>query len=147
MGLPGAGKSTILSNRYEMENYTLIDPDKIKEEKADYDPKNPDVYHAWSKQEQEIRTAQAVYNNENLIIDGTGTNVELMYKRIKELQSKGYEVELLYVKVSLKTSLKRNSQRERNVPERVIYSKYETISIAFEILSDIADKISIVKND
>lgn len=147
MGLPGAGKSYVLNENYNMEDYILIDPDRIKEEKEDYDPKHPEVYHEWSKKEAKMRMAMAVYQGQNLIIDGTGTNVEKMYKQIKELQMQQYKVILLYVKVSLKTSIKRNSERERNVPESIIYEKFETIEYAFDILSGIADEIKVVVNE
>lgn len=147
MGLPGAGKSYVLDNNYDMSQYVMIDPDAIKQEKSDYDPKNPAVYHDWSKRQAKIRTLQAIDNEQNIIIDGTGTNVEKMVKQIIELQSCGYEVTLLYVKVSLATSLYRNSKRARNVPEEVIYEKYELIGTAYEILSSYADIARVINND
>jgi predicted ABC-type ATPase len=147
MGLPGAGKSYVLKNNYNLAEYVQIDPDLIKTEKSDYNPKKPEVYHEWSKKEAKIRTAKAIYNEQNLIIDGTGTNVEKMYKQIRELQSEGYIVELLYVSVSLETSLFRNAKRERNVPENIIFEKFETITYAYEILSKVANIARIINND
>lgn len=147
MGLPGAGKSTVLNKRYNVANFVVIDPDEIKKEKEDYDPKHPEIYHEWSKKQAKLRTVNAIANEQDLIVDGTGTNVEKMYKQIKELQSEGYEVEVLYVKVALKTALERNARRERTVPENIVYEKYETITYAFEILSAIADVVSVVEND
>lgn len=147
MGLPGAGKSYVLNENYDLNNFVLIDPDEIKKEQHDYDPKRPEVYHEWSKKEAKIRTQIAIYNQQNIIIDGTGTNVEKMYKQIKDLQIEGYEVELLYVKVKLQTSLERNAKRERTVPQNIIFEKYETITYAFEILSGIADIVTVINND
>ncbi len=147
MGLPAAGKSTILNRDYDLTGYAVIDPDEIKKEKSDYDPKHPEVYHVWSQQQAKLRITQAIAMNQNIIIDGTGTNVEKMYKQITELQSNGYTVELLYVSVALKTSLERNRNRERNVPESVILEKFDTITYAFEILSKIVDNITVVNND
>jgi predicted kinase len=147
MGLPGAGKSYVLKNNYDLSLFVQIDPDLIKTEKADYNPKDPQVYHDWSKKEAKIRTAKAIYNGQDLIIDGTGTNVEKMYKQIRELQSEGYSVELLYVSVSLETSLFRNAKRERNVPEHVIFEKFETITYAYEILSKVSNTARIIQND
>ncbi len=146
MGLPGAGKSYVLNNNYDMSKYTMIDPDEIKKEQADYNPKNPAVYHVWSKKQAKLRTAIAIANDENLIIDGTGTNVEKMVKTITELQAEGYNVTVLYVKVKLETSLYRNAKRERNVPEAIILEKYETITTAFEIISSYAN-VRVINND
>lgn len=147
MGLPGAGKSTVIARQFNASEFTMIDPDAIKTEKSDYDPKNPSVYHEWSLLEATARTSHAIANGENLIIDGTGTNVESMYRKIKQLQAAGYNVTLLYVRVSLQTSLRRNAARERNVPENIIREKNESIATAFEILSAIVDQVKVVNND
>lgn len=147
MGLPGAGKSYVLKNNFDTTGFIVIDPDAIKEEKADYNPKQPAVYHDWSKEQAKIRTQQAIENGQNLIIDGTGTNTPKMVKQIRELQSYGYEVTLLYVQVSLSTSLYRNAQRARTVSEEVIYQKYPLIDKSFEVLSDYADIAKKINND
>jgi predicted kinase len=147
MGLPGAGKSTVIAREFNASEFTTIDPDQIKAEKADYDPKRPEVYHAWSTQEAKARISRAIANGENVIIDGTGTHVETMYRKIKELQGAGYHVTLLYVRVSLQTSLRRNAERERNVPESVIREKNENIASAFEILSGMVDEVRVINND
>jgi len=147
MGLPGAGKSYTLNNNYDVTGYTMIDPDEIKKEKADYDDKKPSVYHEWSKKEAKARIARAMANDENLVIDGTGTNVEKMYKQITELQADGYTVEILYVKVKLETAIERNAKRARTVPVEIIHEKFETISTAYEILSSIANKATVINND
>lgn len=147
MGLPGAGKSYVVDRNYNTSEFTIIDPDAIKEEKEDYNPKQPEIYHEWSKKEAKARTAKAVTDNENLIIDGTGTNSDKMVKQIVDLQSQGYTVTVLYVKVSLATALARNASRERNVPEEIIYEKYSLISTSFEILSGYADVLKVICND
>ena len=68
-------------------------------------------------------------------------------KYVKDLQDNGYFVELVYVKVALKTALKRNSERERFVPEEAIREKNEFIPGSFEVLSGIVDKVKVFKND
>lgn len=149
IGLPGAGKSTIVHTQYAdfLKSAILLDPDKIKEEKPDYNPKKPWVYHTWSKQEAEKRFLQAITDGKNIILDGTGTNVPKMYNRIKYLQSQGYYVKLIYVVVSLQTAIKRNNSRDRVVPEYIIREKYEVIDTSFLILSDVADESIKIKND
>ena len=146
-GLPGAGKSWVLGKNYNLEDYTVIDPDEIKKEKADYNDKQPEIYHEWSKAEAKFRMAAAIHKEENLVIDGTGTNVEKMAQWMIELQAAGYEVELLYVKVKLQTALDRNTARPRVVPAEIIYEKYETITTAFEILASIANTVTVISND
>lgn len=147
MGLPGAGKSTVIAREYNVAQFSMIDPDAIKAEKADYDPKNPAVYHEWSCLQADARTAQAIADGSDIIIDGTGTNVENMFRKIKSLQAAAYSVTLLYVRVSLQTSIARNAARDRNVPESIIREKNQNIATAFEIISGIADQIRVINND
>jgi len=147
MGLPGSGKSTVLHNEYNVSEYTMIDPDEIKKSNPDYDPKAPELVHDWSQAEANRVLNEAIRDSKNIIIDGTGTNSEKMVKRINELHSFGYSVEVLYVKVNIKTSLERNRKRERSVPEAVIYEKAGLISTSFEIVSSYADSVKIINND
>jgi len=149
MGLPASGKSYTIKKHYSdfQENAVLIDPDEIKKTHPDYDPKNVQPIHSWSKKIAKQKMLRAIANEENMIIDGTGTNSEKMVKWIKDLQAQGYTTEIVYVKVSMKTSLKRNRQRERFVPEEIIREKAEFISTSFDILSSIADEITVIDNN
>lgn len=147
MGLPGAGKSTVVNKLYSVDCFVVIDPDLIKEEMPDYDPKHPEVHHEWSKNQALIRQESAINEGKNLIIDGTGTNVEKMYAQIKMLQAQGYSVTLLYVEVRLETAIARNASRPRVVPEEIIREKWEFVETSFEILSKIADEVVRIKND
>ncbi|MGM0409122.1 MAG: zeta toxin family protein [Bacillota bacterium] len=149
MGLPGAGKSYILNRDFEteVEEYVMVDPDLEKQQHPEYDPENPAAIHEWSKKQANKKRYNAIANDKNMIIDGTGTNSEKMVKRIVELQSAGYTTEVVYVQVSLQTSLKRNAQRPRTVPENIIREKAELISTSFEIISRYADEITVIDNN
>lgn len=147
MGLPGSGKSTTLKKMYDLSNYAVIDPDEIKKEMPDYDPKNPAVYHEWSKEQADSRTTRAIAEGRNIVIDGTGTNEGKMLTQISDLQMKGYLVELVYVKVQLATAIERNNKRARTVPIDIILEKYGLIDRAVDILSKVVDEFKIVNND
>lgn len=148
MGLPAAGKSTYVNNNYALENYTLIDPDLIKESHPDYDPKNPAALHGWSQEIVNRLWAECLQaGTGHYIVDGTGTNSEKMVKRMNEARKAGYEINLVYVTCSLETSLARNAARERNVPEFVVKEKAETIATSFELISPYADNVQIIDNN
>lgn len=149
MGLPGAGKSYILETRYQKELHqsVVIDPDLEKQSHPDYDPSKPELIHEWSKEKAKAKLLKAIAEKKNLIIDGTGTNLEKMIKYIVDLQGNGYDVTLVYVKVSLKTSMKRNKLRERVVPESIIREKAEYVATSYETLSQIVDKIEVHNNE
>jgi len=149
MGLPGAGKSYVLENEYSefCKKATMIDPDSIKRERKDFDNNNPSIYHNWSCEVADQRIESYSDYGFDLIIDGTGTNFEAMLRKIALLKEKGYETELVYVKVSLETALKRNQERPRHVPEEIILKKATQIREAFNIVSNFIDKINVIINE
>lgn len=148
MGLPGSGKSTVVRDRYgDDHSYTLIDPDVVKAGHPDYDPKNPSALHAWSKAVTAAQLDDAIAAQRDVILDGTGTDPEKMVARIARMRDAGYEVTVLYVRVSLTTALARNAARVRTVPESVVRTKADMIQVSSEVVSSFADEFVIVDND
>ena len=146
MGLPASGKSTIAKRLYE-KKYKIIDCDEIKKEHKDYDPKNPQTVHSWSSQELEKRFQEALLKDESIVIDGTGSNSDKLVRRINEAKEKGFRTRVVYITCNLATSLKRNSARERVVPESIIMEKYKDIRYSFEIVSPNADEVKVINNN
>lgn len=147
MGLPAAGKSTTVAARFAA-THTVIDPDAVKEAHPDYDASNPQLLHAYSKQITEAAFLSALSGGEGLwVIDGTGTNAEKMVRKMNQAKAYGFKVELVYVKCTLVTSLKRNAARSRVVPEHVVREKALDISTSFEIVAPYADSVEVVNND
>jgi len=144
-GLPGAGKSTYLRNA----GITLpcVDPDKIKEGFAGYDPKQPQVFHNESKKIARSQHLTHLHLRQSFIVDGTGTNVDKYVAYIQEAQSVGYVVELHYVRVKLATSLSRNASRERNVPNEVIFEKANVIETTTRLIGSLCDTFITIDND
>lgn len=144
-GLPGSGKSYVRSTKYA--DLPVVDCDEIKKSIQGYNPKNPRAVHEQSK----ILEAKEIYKNlgsgKSFVYDTTATNWAKLVKLIMDAKAVGYEVELCYVKVSLKTAISRNSQRERVVPEYIIREKYSLLPIALEILSSYVDNYIILRNE
>lgn len=148
MGLPGSGKSTVVRREGLADGATVIDPDAVKKTSPEYDPKNPNALHLWSKQITDRQFSNAVSSGTGRwIIDGTGTNAEVMVTKIKRAQAAGFRTVLVYVQVSLATALARNAARERTVPEHVVREKAEVIATSYEIVSRYVDEIKVVVND
>ena len=144
-GLPGSGKSYVRSRKYA--DLKVVDCDELKKTIPGYDPKNPGAVHQQSK----VLEAEAIYkkfgNGESFVYDTTATNWARLVKMIQDAKALGYEVELCYVKVSLKTSLYRNANRERVVPESLIKEKAALLPVALEVLSGYVDSYVVVNND
>ena len=148
MGLPGAGKSTTLGRLGLLDTHEVIDPDAFKAAHPDYDPKRPELLHAWSKDKAERAFAAACAAGEGLyIIDGTGTNSDKMVRRMRQAQAMGFRCRLVYVRVRLSTALERNAKRARTVPEHIVREKALDIATAFELVSAVADVTDVVDND
>ncbi len=145
MGVPAAGKSTIASK--EFSDVKILDCDKIKETHPDYDPKNPSLVHAWSTGMLEKEFQKTLFEDESFVIDGTGANSDKMSRQITEAKSAGFKTRLVYVIVCLKTSLKRNSERIRVVPEEIVIAKYKDIRYSFDLVSPQVDEVEVIKNE
>ena len=62
-----------------------------------------------------------------LLIDSTG-RIAGTVRRIKnELEDKGYETTMIFVNTDLETALRRNRERERTLPDKLIHQNYEVI--------------------
>ena len=62
-----------------------------------------------------------------LLIDSTG-RISTTVKRIKdELEDKGYETTMVFVTTDLETALRRNKERERTLPDKLIHQNFEII--------------------
>jgi predicted kinase len=146
MGAAGAGKSTIIANS-SLSTLPVVDCDKHKERHPDYDPKAPQLLHDWSKQEAKREMYARLGNSESFIIDGTGRDASRMIKDIQAVQGLGYRAVVVYVEVTLQTSLERNARRTRTVPEMVVREQHELIPVSYQLVSRYADEMITVNND
>jgi len=145
-GLPGAGKSTMLA-KSKYKDLPMVDPDEVKKTLPGYDPLNPQLVHAESMKIAREMHLMLLAVGGSFVVDGTGTNVEKYIQWINEAKELDYEVILFYVKVDVETSLKRNSLRDRKVPEEVILEKAGVINQSTELLGLLCDEFIILKND
>ena len=146
-GAAGSGKSYVRENNAELRHLPVVDADAHKKKHPDYDPKNPGTVHAWSNAEAKREFFFMLGMGVDFIYDGTGTNAEKYVQFTIDAKSAGYDVEVVYVKVSRETSLKRNAARERNVPEDIVNAQHDTIAISIDIIAGYVDSVRVVKND
>jgi dephospho-CoA kinase len=72
---------------------------------------------------------QQIYQREKLgmLIDTTGRSYMMIADTKKELEDAGYTTAMIFVDADLATQLKRNSTRQRQVPEKIIRNNYNVI--------------------
>ncbi len=145
IGGPGAGKGYIV--RRDFSDWDVLDSDTFKQSHPDYDPKNPGALHAWSTEELTRAFFAKIGSGEDFVLDGTGTSVERYATWMTQMKSAGYEIEIVYVKTTMKVALERNRNRERVVPESIVREKHGVVDMSFRILSDFADILTVVENN
>lgn len=143
MGGPCAGKSTYVKRN--LNEWSILDSDQIKEQHPSYNPEKASELHNWSSEILEDKFQEMIKDSQSFVLDGTGVNSDRMVRRMTEAKELGYKVKLIYVICSLTESLKRNKLRARKVPEKIIISKYKDIRYSFDIVSVYADKIKVFK--
>lgn len=146
MGLPAAGKSWVAEGRYT-DTHSFVDCDAIKETHPDYDPLNPQAIHDWSKAVAETQMQEVFSNPTNTVYDSTGTNSKKVIRYVESARAAGMTTRLVFVTVEIATSVRRNANRPRVVPEHIIREKADKIYQSFDIVSELFDAVESVINE
>ena len=142
IGIPGAGKTTHLSE-YALNTGTIrLSPDDIRERLlGDYRDNSQNML-VWQRLYSQIR---AVLRGGSVIVDGSGTNP--MYRRqdIELYRSWGAEriVGVVFV-APLEVALARNAQREKPVPEEGIRRFYDLMATYPPSLDEGFDELIVI---
>lgn len=147
MGLPGAGKSTVIEKGLlNVNNIVHVTPDKWieyiakREEKDLKDPthtaniysKVGDMHRSFTGRVIDPR-AQS-----NFVLETLSRNPFKIQSLLIRAKKKGMNVVLVYVRTSLEVALKNNKNRRRVVPEEVIKDTFKSIENNFKILRSFA---------
>ena len=124
-GLPGSGKSTILSEQagIDLSKYLTINPDEIKEKMAErgmiphvegLSPMEAShLAHEESSLIAKRLALRAVADRKNVIWDITMSSRGSTVERIAQLRDAGYAVEGIFVDIPVETSIRRADARHR----------------------------------
>ena len=164
-GVPGSGKTYVLNRLYGLDSLEMLDLDAVMPEHPRFDPNHPELLYEqkaaydWADERIEERFQQLCrtprYSSTGLgrmvCLDGTGTNVERQRRRMREAKAAGYWTTLLYVHVSLETCIRRNRQRERQVPEPVLRDYLSRLDAAVQAVREdeagLVDEVVAIDND
>ena len=154
MGLPAAGKGYVGEQLFG-NTHQFIDCDSIKESHTDYNPAEPQVLHAWSQIVCAEQMMELFNNPTNAVYDSTGTDTDRMSNYIQMAHDAGMTTRLVFVDVSIETSINRNQNRviregqtvARVVPEIVIRNKAAQIYEAYNVVSQLTTDIQRVLNE
>jgi predicted kinase len=144
-GLPAAGKSSLCEHLWP--ELPTLDCDELKKDHPDFDPKRPELVHAWSAAEFDKRRVVALGSGVTHILDSTATNIEKVAGWVAEAHGAGFRVHLLMVTCTTATSIARNAARERTVPVHIIEAKSKIVRESFAALTAIADSSETINNN
>lgn len=81
-----------------------------------------------------------------LLIDSTGRVYETIERIKGGLEDKGYETTMVFVNTDLQTALRRNKQRERQLPDDLIHKNFEVIEQNLGRFQRLFNDVHIINN-
>jgi 8-oxo-dGTP pyrophosphatase MutT (NUDIX family)/predicted ABC-type ATPase len=151
MGGPGSGKGTVLKSIDQRDpDMVHIDADEFKQGLPEYRrgieagaKAAATSVHEESGWLVDRAFDEAVADKKNILLDGTGKNVDGYTNRIQRMKDAGYDVWLFYVRteprVGLRRALSRAAGKGRYVPNWVLAGAYEKIPKNFAKLARLVD--------
>ena len=157
-GVPGAGK-TFIARKLASVFYGLkqVNPDaafkhllrnknlSLKMPPAEEEPR--EIERQRSK--QLVGKQQQMYQQGNLgmLIDTTGRSYERVNGTKEELEAQGYDTMMVYVDADIETAVKRNRDRERSIPEKVLMQNFGAVKRNLPRFQELfGDKLFIIDN-
>tara|TARA_B100000963_G_scaffold356384_1_gene376376 strand:+ start:942 stop:1607 length:666 start_codon:yes stop_codon:yes gene_type:complete len=136
-GGPGSGKSYVVKRTTGGLGMKIVNSDVQFEKKLkdaglstdlrELDPTTRDTIRARAKEITKKQKANYIEGRLGLIIDGTGKDYDKIAKQATQLKQLGYDVHMIFVNTSLDTALKRNSTRDRKLPDSIVTQSWNDV--------------------
>ena len=81
-----------------------------------------------------------------LLIDSTGRILGTIRRIKDELEDKGYETTMIFVNTDLQTALRRNKERERTLPDKLIHQNFAIIDQNLGEFQRLFNDVHIINN-
>ena len=81
-----------------------------------------------------------------LLIDSTGRILGTIRRIKDELEHNGYETTMIFVNTDLETALRRNKERERTLPDKLIHQNYDIIEQRLGEFQRLFNDVHIIDN-
>ena len=103
----------------------FIDITGVDFQEKSYD--NTSGMRAFAKSLTKARMENYVRGRLGVIIDGTGHKYQSIAKKKQRMEDLGYDCYMVFVNTSLEVALKRNSERDRVVPEKIVRDSWHDV--------------------
>ena len=118
-GPPASGKSGTRNMKHRPYMY-VIDPDVIKEDFSEYDPKSPSAVHLRSQVIRAEVENDVLNRKIPFIIEMVGADPDQLIKKVNRYRSHGYIVKVHGNTVDPDVAVQRNRERPRSIPEDLV---------------------------
>jgi len=81
-----------------------------------------------------------------LLIDSTGRILGTVRRIKDDLEDKGYETTMIFVNTDIETALRRNKERERTLPDKLIHKNFEIIEQTLGEYQRMFNDVHIINN-
>lgn len=125
--------ATVTWEEHQLGEYANL----LQKEYDESNPMMPEITHALSKELSEEVFETALKTDNSLVYDTTGVDIEQMKRKIEKAKGHNFKVTVVYVFTSLETCLKRNAERRRSVPERIVRSIWNETNNAWIQIKDL----------
>ena len=102
-------------------------PDELFRQLTDDDYEDYSGLRGYAKELTGVRKKLYQNGRLGLIIDGTGDDYAKISKEKKELERKGYDCYMVFVNTTLEVALKRNKNRDRVLPEKIVVDSHREV--------------------
>jgi predicted kinase len=137
-GGPGSGKSFVVGKTaLKALGFRLINSDKLFEKGLKRAGLTTDPDDIASAQGQAVRASAieltgkileiALTGRMGIVVDGTGKDYAKIKKQVDMVRDLGYSVHMIFVNTDLETSLLRNSQRDRVLPDDMVTKMWKDV--------------------
>lgn len=137
-GGPGSGKSFVVKKLgLTALGLKVADPDKVYEYLIRREHGDISTFDISTKAAQDLRTVASrisdrrddifVDNRLGVVFDGTGKNFDKVMRNKLEIEKLGYETAMIFVNSDIETSLDRNRNRARKVPDEMVKKFWQDV--------------------
>ena len=137
-GLKQVNMDSIFKHLMTQKNLSWKMPDKEKPEREIQRQRSKELV---AKQQQSYTEGGL-----GLLIDSTGRIYDTIARIKQELENTGYKTTMVFVNTDLETALRRNKERERTLPDKLIHKNYEIIEQNLGRFQRLFDDVHIINN-
>lgn len=138
MGIPGSGKSTWVDSLIQALNYqqvSIISPDLLRQKLFGATEIQGSWHRIWQQAIRETRTALGL--GKLVIYDATNTRCRHRRQTLACFRALGFrQITGIWLDLPLEICLRRNQQRDRQVPETVIRKMHQDLQLTPPSLAD-----------